>query len=552
MICNLRRHIRCFRNQLAPIYRLPTEILCSILDFAFCPDKDHPFDAFRFSQVSQWWRETVISFPPLWSNLFVAAHASAVQAVCLERASQMPLSVTIRVPDQPETYSPDYGQLPKTISESIDAISPHGYRVKRLEIAAPNPSKMAATLRMLEIPLPNLKHFQIQLPTTIGRFPLPLNLFGGASPMLESYICFNLHVIQPPSHLFVNLTTVELRVDRALSSPSEILEPLRVSLSLQSLRIYGYTSWDDDTDMVPVSFPQLTKLWLNRTSPRPLLSCMDVPAVVDFFIDSPKEQINGNGIICILPDDVSRLNFLQPLTSLLICDHYEGTTVELKGYLPNRPARSFTIIESVSRVQYLSSWFGASILDYIPRLSLSRLEYLFFNRGGGVSRMHLRPIMPIIVQEAYRTLSSLTHLVVIDPFWECLLEPLKEEGVCPRLENLTIFVTGDSCEAIVRLVHDINASRVTPLKVCPLRIRYGGEELEDSWRDCCRMYGVECFEDRRTRRHLRSYKSNNFRVCRVRFIVLMFAHRLLRCSCSCQLKSGHQGYITASAGCCHS
>ena len=65
------RALKSRRNELSPISRLPTEILCNIFKFSLT-DYPRPETWTNFNQVSQHWRSSALSAPELWTNIILS------------------------------------------------------------------------------------------------------------------------------------------------------------------------------------------------------------------------------------------------------------------------------------------------------------------------------------------------------------------------------------------------------------------------------------------------------------------------------------------------
>ena len=53
------------------------------------------FDVVRMTHVCQYWRSTLISYPRLWSSIFVRNDHKDFVVTCLERSRELPLAVRL-------------------------------------------------------------------------------------------------------------------------------------------------------------------------------------------------------------------------------------------------------------------------------------------------------------------------------------------------------------------------------------------------------------------------------------------------------------------------
>jgi hypothetical protein len=85
--------LRCRRNEIMPVARLPADILCRIFDFyrTGCPPTEAMSDMIGVTHVCSTWRSTARSFPSLWTVIDVGQPTLAHE--CMELAKPLPLSL---------------------------------------------------------------------------------------------------------------------------------------------------------------------------------------------------------------------------------------------------------------------------------------------------------------------------------------------------------------------------------------------------------------------------------------------------------------------------
>ena len=93
-IKNAVRSVSATQNEFSPIGRLPPETLVNISEFVTAPrTRESVFEIVKMSHICQYWRSTLISYPQLWSSIFVRNDHKDFIAACLERSREVPLAV---------------------------------------------------------------------------------------------------------------------------------------------------------------------------------------------------------------------------------------------------------------------------------------------------------------------------------------------------------------------------------------------------------------------------------------------------------------------------
>ena len=114
------RTLKCRRNQLSPIYRLPVEILCNIFKFSLTESQTRtPESWINFSQVSQHWRSSALNAPELWTNILFNYPRWAKKMLIRSKMARL----TIRTYPSPEVLSP----------KTIETIRSCLYEMSRVE-----------------------------------------------------------------------------------------------------------------------------------------------------------------------------------------------------------------------------------------------------------------------------------------------------------------------------------------------------------------------------------------------------------------------------------
>ena len=84
------------------------------------------FAIVKMAHVCQYWRSTLISYPHLWSSIFVRSDHRDFVAACLERGQEAPLTVHLNL----EYY--DDEQCPDAIHPLLEG--DHARRIRTLDV----------------------------------------------------------------------------------------------------------------------------------------------------------------------------------------------------------------------------------------------------------------------------------------------------------------------------------------------------------------------------------------------------------------------------------
>jgi hypothetical protein len=139
------RLIQSLRNRLAPISRIPPEVLTLIPDFWYTASCDR--DLIALSHVCRAWREMFVSRSSLWSNLD-CVHADKTR-VYLERSGSSPINLQLRIGVGPSSLDLLLRIIPQAIG-----------RLKFLSIEA-RPENLEAIMAHFSHPAPLLEELEI-------------------------------------------------------------------------------------------------------------------------------------------------------------------------------------------------------------------------------------------------------------------------------------------------------------------------------------------------------------------------------------------------------
>jgi len=90
------RSVVVTHNEFSLISKLPPETLLKISEFIVNPrTRESVFEIVKMTHICQYWRTTLISYPHLWSSIFVKNDHKDFVAACLERSQEAPLTVRL-------------------------------------------------------------------------------------------------------------------------------------------------------------------------------------------------------------------------------------------------------------------------------------------------------------------------------------------------------------------------------------------------------------------------------------------------------------------------
>ncbi|KAF9463644.1 hypothetical protein BDZ94DRAFT_594341 [Collybia nuda] len=223
-------------NELAPISRLPIEVLHLIIVFqasqfiepfrlsliSKAPLPPDLLERVRLTHVCRKWRKVALSNPVLWSQISPDQPKWALEM--LARSGNVPLSITA-----------DYFNLPQRNQEVSRKLLRQMSRIRELSLCIPEPGVLDAELVQ---PAPNLESFTIKVYRELRPQELAQPLFQGVAPKLR-HMSLEKCEIPWDSHLFNGLTVLRL-ADLNLHhdlTPSQFLDVFRRIPNLRALRI---------------------------------------------------------------------------------------------------------------------------------------------------------------------------------------------------------------------------------------------------------------------------------------------------------------------------
>ncbi|KAH9922626.1 uncharacterized protein B0H18DRAFT_1017134 [Fomitopsis serialis] len=323
----LRRAMLCVehtRNILAPINRLPSEILCMIFSRVVmdCPrqsQRNHPSRGKHAIQtVCRLWRQIAISFPVLWSEIELTQRTpTAALHELLQRAGVVPLQVSVFRADHLVKY-----------------IGPHMHRMQRLEVTFEKSStqnmQLSRRFSLLFQPAPFLNGLHVSTHEDDPYLIMMPKLFQGHAPRL-SRLSLSRHYLCSTNR-FPNLTHLYLSMQYTFSPSSleDFLDFLEGSPKLEAIVL---------EEAGPCILPELLPSF-------PLSRCVTLSHLRTLVFDVCRWQV----IACVL-------RHVVPST------HVEIEIVELQQLTLSREllailAPGAAFLQHVDDMARLSLWFN--------------------------------------------------------------------------------------------------------------------------------------------------------------------------------------------------
>ena len=220
------------RNLLAPVNRLPLDVLCLIpIHLASLSDR------LRITFVCRHWRRTFLQYAALWSQLSLTGKTDRLLTrVLLKRARGSPLDITA-----------DYYESP---IHDVTLLFPFSRQIRSLKLKSTSSDAVQDLSVAISGPLPLLRTIEID---AIPYWGGPKSRVAPTLPLFEGAVNLKnllLHIHDHPSlhhFAFPNLTTLNFSTDTLEFPVSRLLNFLEASPALRQIwmRIEAYT-FDED------------------------------------------------------------------------------------------------------------------------------------------------------------------------------------------------------------------------------------------------------------------------------------------------------------------
>ena len=343
------RTLKLRRNTLAPISRLPPEIIAIIFSFLSLPreiailltgdNKQAHLAWLRVSHVCHRWREIALNQPRFWSRIDFTTLTPAGATEVLSRSRMAPLELDANL------SCVHWG------GDRVDAfgkqLSSHVSHIALLNITARS-ANLKTIIEQLASPAPALESLSLMVDDeAYQRMGIPSNatiphaLFDGTAPRL-SRLQLDRCDISWTSPLFKSLRTLELQVPSLIARPSlkEWLDAMEQMSQLGTL-IVNHATPRAPTVGTPLSeptrvvtHPSLTELNLTATASDCTfaLAHLILPALVSIRVDVTSELASADDVRALIPHFSRHAHGPQdaePLQSILISGEPSLTEIVL-------------------------------------------------------------------------------------------------------------------------------------------------------------------------------------------------------------------------------
>lgn len=297
----------------SPIGKLPTEIICAIVDTGRHPSHTtSTIFPILASHICHRWRDVVLHTPSLWCQLDLLPKSNpALHAALITRSQSSLVGVTLTIDAHPVpviAFKPMFGSLPRGFPKSfgipasrhLDIIERVAPRMRSLHIivGAVQTLPGSAFARLQRLHVPKLVYFGIHTePMTVLVPPAPnsatIPLFEGGAPLLRHLqLVSPLMAGMPMQHL------ISLTIRRSKDEPAFTFEQLQkiltASPTLECLTFEGaILNPEAEEERFPLRLPQLTKLQVEldkESGHDSLLELLDTPNLRTLSLLGLEEQ----------------------------------------------------------------------------------------------------------------------------------------------------------------------------------------------------------------------------------------------------------------------
>ncbi|KAF9789174.1 hypothetical protein BJ322DRAFT_1041339 [Thelephora terrestris] len=405
------RLIRSLRNALAPINKMPPEILTLIPDLWY-----YWIDSqlIALTHVCRTWREMFTSRSSLWTR--VDCNNADKTRVFLERSKSSPINVSLSrggplPPDDP-FFQIDHRAVKRLVSLHIDVTAE-----KYLRCITPR----------LFHPAPLLENLSIYIPREEPHHALTATLFGGDLSSLKGLDLTRIRTELPWRNM-VNLTIFELaHTPPGEISTTQLLDFFESAPRLQEVTLLYVSPTSIDQDERLVSLACLKCLEIYDDQPvSPFICHLLIPVGANLSINiNPDSGVDDH-----LPISINNLRNLLNFTKLLLYVQDLDWQIEMIG--PSGEVNMNSTLRGGPTRLLLG------FLDWVNTSTASTVELILkiTSRERLPHELAHRLLSPM---NLLRTL-TISPCITPCPFIQALNPDLNSESVlvCPRLETLVL------------------------------------------------------------------------------------------------------------------
>lgn len=268
-IWGIWRKAKTVKNSLAPINRLPPEMLALVAAF-LNPERE----LMNAVMVCQYWRETLLSFPRLWSEIRCSDQVRF--EMCLKRSKSVPLRVQMH-------YSHD---------RLFESLTPHLSRLASLSVLMDGSSDFFRWIAYyLGRPIPTLREFSIAVPMRQNTLELPSDIRNDHFQDVQKLRLEGISSFRAP-RAFPNVTEFNWHVKSYGPVPvTGFLDTVKQFPALERVEIEFHTRYHY---IMPTPTPRAVTLpHVHRVSllcanggPPPILQYLKLPSLTSLFIET--------------------------------------------------------------------------------------------------------------------------------------------------------------------------------------------------------------------------------------------------------------------------
>ena len=392
------RLVRSWKNGMAPINRIPPEILSLVPDFLDMYHRDQA--TITLTHVCQAWREVFVSRPSLWTNIDCVD--SEQTRVYLERSKSSPINLSLN----------------SDSFHDLELIPSATGRLKYLDINA-DPEDLEFISSYLSHPAPLLEELSIR--SGVGAV-LPSSLLNGDISSLYKLRLIHVHTELPWRNV-ANLTSFMFAYTSPPVSLSQFLDFFENAPHLREVDVLSSTPIPGARNGRLVPLASLQRMNASSHSSSHLFDHLLIPvgARLTMGVDLPSPQIDGRP-----PRFMDNLKNLSDFTAIQLGDRSAG----MKFSGPNGEVH---MVPRVNRT--------CSMLEFLTHLDTSKTEQLEIMCDKSAVRDSLYQALRLMKDLRILTLAQCDnpHTVIhaLDP-------SMNSSGVvvCPKLREVMIECYG--------------------------------------------------------------------------------------------------------------
>ncbi|KDQ07820.1 hypothetical protein BOTBODRAFT_38502 [Botryobasidium botryosum FD-172 SS1] len=379
-------HLRRRRNHLAPIHRLPCEILSAIFGFAAdaCTERDYPKSYFPLTVlgVSYLWRQIALQSPRLWARPHTLLPRPLFETY-IRRSKNASLDIFFAPKDR--------GQKRLDLAVYMGLVSSHAARWRSCTLNCVSPKRMAPHF---QLPAPKLEALSLNYgdmdtARDTDLSTVLLNPFSGYAPRLRELSLGGVFV-PFTSPIYANLSTLRLARIRytkpdAFQQLMQLLDrtPLLEVLCLDYLNFPSATNTSHSEEplinlpllrLLRMKTMQIDQQWVLRH----ILSRVATPPSCHLELSAMLDANDSLGSIIPQQSNAHHLQNIANVGSLEITCYPEMTIFEARGAKADVGGFSITTEDYAGHAQVLGalSCIGKAFpMPCLESLTLSWSDY---------------------------------------------------------------------------------------------------------------------------------------------------------------------------------